>query len=116
MKIDKQLEAHKGALKLSGFAEILGVCYMTAYRWARYSGLPAVKIRGSYWVDPYEAALWWREHALSVPKPPTRAGRATKAKVKRGSIPTKPPAGRREYALSVPKPPSRMKAKVERVA
>jgi hypothetical protein len=34
MTIAAQLESYQGAMKLSRFAEVMGVCYMTAYRWA----------------------------------------------------------------------------------
>lgn len=71
MTIPEQLEAHKGAMTLSGLAEILGVHYQTVLKWVQAGGLPAQKITGSYWIDPQLAARWWRDHEV-IPKKPQR--------------------------------------------
>jgi hypothetical protein len=70
LDIAKQLESHRGAMKLPKFAEVMGVCYMTAFRWVRDDGLPTTKIGGTHWVDPHQAAAWWRAHSMIVVKPP----------------------------------------------
>lgn len=71
MTISEQLEAQRGTMTLMALAVLLGVSYDTVYRWVHDSGLPAQKIRGSYWIDPHLAARWWREHATTA-KPSQR--------------------------------------------
>jgi excisionase family DNA binding protein len=67
--ISEQLEAYKGCMTLSELAEMLGVCHRTVKRWVQTAGLPAQKIRGTYWIDPTLAARWWRDHSTTVAKP-----------------------------------------------
>jgi excisionase family DNA binding protein len=71
--ISEQLEAHKGCMTLSELAEMLGVCHRTVKRWVQTARLPAQKIRGNYWIDPQLAARWWRDHEVTIAKPPARS-------------------------------------------
>ena len=71
MTIADQLKACKGIMKLPEFAEFMRVSYDTVYNWIRECGLPAQKIRGTYWIDPEYAARWWEEQQeINIPKPP----------------------------------------------
>jgi excisionase family DNA binding protein len=70
LAIAEQLEARRGTMSLSEFAQILTVSYFTIYKWVRELGLPATKIGGSYWIDPKLAARWWRDHSTAIAKPP----------------------------------------------
>jgi hypothetical protein len=80
MTIAEQLEAHKGAMRLSRFAMVFAVSYDCAYDWVRKCDLPAMKINGTYWIDPRLAARWWCEHSTTIAKPPTTGRtRSTKA-------------------------------------
>jgi Helix-turn-helix domain len=72
MTISEQLEQQKGVMTLPAFAALLGVSYDTVKRWMRTAGLPAQKIRGTYWIDPQLAARWWRDHEVTSKKPPQR--------------------------------------------
>jgi hypothetical protein len=63
--ITEQLEARRGTMRLSQFATMLEVSYDTVYKWVRSCNLPAKKIAGTYWIDPREAARWWREHCTT---------------------------------------------------
>lgn len=79
MSIPEQLEQQKGAMTLMALAVLLGVSYKTTYRWAKYDGLPASRIGGTYWVDPHETARWWREHSIATSKPPVKGRTAREA-------------------------------------
>jgi hypothetical protein len=81
LTIAEQLEKHRGVMPLSRFAAVVGISYDTAYNWIRECSLPAVKARGSYWIDGVEAAIWWRQHyTTAIAKPPApRRTRPTKA-------------------------------------
>jgi hypothetical protein len=80
MSIDEQLEAHRGAMRLSQFVAVPGVSYDCGYDWITKCGLPATKINGTYWIDPYEAARWWREHSTVLVSPTKKSTRGkTKA-------------------------------------
>jgi hypothetical protein len=69
LTIAEQLEAIKGTMSLSEFAEIVTKSYFTVYKWVRTADLPAKKITGSYWIDPVEAARWWRKQSTAITKP-----------------------------------------------
>jgi hypothetical protein len=76
LTIAEQIEAHKGAMKLSTFAGIVGCSYDASYDWVTRCGCPATKVNGTYWLDPALAARWWREHStpavVTKPRPTGR--------------------------------------------
>lgn len=63
-------------VSLTEAAESLGVHYQTAYRWVRRGVLPAVKVNGSYEVDPVDVELLRRDRLAPAPPPRTRRVRS----------------------------------------
>jgi excisionase family DNA binding protein len=70
-------------LTLAEAADRLGVHYQTAYRWVRQGVLPAMKVGGSYEVDPQAVAELARARAEPAPPPARRRVRSWEPYVER---------------------------------
>ena len=63
-------------VSLTEAAESLGVHYQTAYRWVRRGVLPAVKVNGSYEVDPADVEVLRLVRQAPAPPPQKRRVRS----------------------------------------